>query len=478
MAHEVKRVDYTTKDYHGYREDMVDLIPKKLPEWTDRSPNDPGIVILELLAYALDKESYYNDRVANEVFLSTATQRKSVIEHCKKIGYELAWQTSAKHYQVFEIVPQPEPVIIPRGTLLGTKAGGGEDAVIFETLTDLVIPSGMTGTEKDEHGNYIYQVEIEHGQTITDEYLGDVMNADPHPTFQFTYSPILKDSIEIYVEDSTGKRLWEKVSDFIGSDQEAEHYTAEMDEYDRVAIQFGNGASGKLPKAPSSIYANYKVGGGIEGNVGANTIVDVYDSVTGFVQTFNPFGPHLVGADKESLDDAKWKGPASLKRLDRYVTLDDYEKGIMLDVKGIAKAKAINVNGDVDLYILPKDGTVPTAEMRMEILRIIEEKKVLFTKVFVKDPVYLDFDVKVNILIHDHFDRTSIKYMAENILREMYDIDNVTFGDDVQIANLYHELIAIHGVKNAILLNPTQDIETTKVTIPRIRNVEVLINGF
>lgn len=474
----VKRVDYTTKDYHGYREDMIELIPKKLPEWTDHSPNDPGIVILELLAYQLEKESYYNDRVANEVFLSTATQRKSVIEHCKKIGYELAWQTSAKHLQVFEIVPQPEPVVIPKGTLLGTKASGGEDAVIFETLEELIIPSGMTGLEKDEEGNYLYSVEVEHGQTITDEYLGDILNDDPNPEFTFTYFPVLKNSIRIFVDDGMVRREWERVADFIGSDQEAEHYVVEMDEYDRVSVQFGNGTSGKLPKAPSSIYANYKVGGGLEGNVGANTITEVYDSITGLVRTFNPFGPHLLGTEKESLEEAKWRGPASLKRLDRYVTLEDYEKGVMLDVRDIAKAKAINVNGDVELFVLPQDGERATPEMKSQILRIIEEKKVLFTKVAVRDPILLDFDIKVNILTYEHQDRNMIKYMAENVLREMFAIENVTFGDGVQIANLYRALIGIQGVRNVILVNPEKDIEVTEVTIPRLRNVEVLINGF
>lgn len=473
----VKRVDYTTKDYHGYREDMVNLISKKLPEWTDRSPNDPGIVILELLAYQLEKESYYNDRVANEVFLSTATQRKSVIEHCKKIGYELAWQTSAKHLQVFEIVPQPEPVVIPKGTLLGTRASSGEDAIIFETLEELVIPSGMTGLEKDEEGNYLYAVEVEHGQTIEQEYLGTILDSSPHPKFMLLHYPILKESIEVFVDEGNGKRVWNFVSDFIGSNQESEDYTAHMDEYDRVTIEFGNGTSGKLPKTNAKIYANYKIGGGIEGNVGANTITEVFESIPGLIQTFNPYGPHVLGADKESLEEAKWKGPASLKRLERYVTLEDYEKGIILDTNSIAKAKAVNVNGEVELYIVPKGMDKMTQQLRDEILKIIEDKKVMFTKVTVKDAIFLEFDVTVNIITHEQQNYEMIKYMAENIIRDMYEIDNVDFGHDIQIANIYHALIDIQGVKNVILLNPLQDIEVSEVTIPKVRNVSVLVNG-
>lgn len=477
MAFEMKRVDYTTKDYHGYREDMVELIPKKLPEWTDRSPNDPGIVLLELLAYQLEKESYYNDRVANEVFLSTATQRRSVINHCKLIGYELAWQTSSRHWQVFEFVPQPEDIVIPKGTLVGTPAEGGEESVIFETLEDLIIPANQTGLEKNEKEEYLYKVEVEHGQTIKNEFLGTVTTSDPKQEFSFTYSQILKDSIVVYVEDFSGKREWEMVSDFIGSTQESQHYVVEMDEYDRVVIQFGNGTSGKIPMNPSSIYADYKVGGGTIGNVGSNTITETYSAIGGLVGTFNPYGAHVLGEDKESLEDAKWKGPASLKRLDRYVTLDDYEKGILLDVGGISKAKAVNVNGAVDLYILPKDGTVPSKALKEEIQEVITAKKVIFTPVTIKDPVYVDFDLSVNILIYDNYDPDMIRYTATNVLTDLYSMENVDFGSDVKIAEIHHVLINIEGVSNALVKAPLADIETEETQIPRLRNLTVLVNG-
>ena len=70
---------------------MRALIPAKLPEWTDHSSEaDFGNVLLELFAHMGDILSYYQDRVANESFLGTARTRRSVIEHLRLIGYELA----------------------------------------------------------------------------------------------------------------------------------------------------------------------------------------------------------------------------------------------------------------------------------------------------------------------------------------------------------------------------------------------------
>ena len=58
-----KNVDYTNKDYESFRQDMIVRLQQKIPEYTDTSESDFGIVLIELLAHGLDILSYYNDRV-------------------------------------------------------------------------------------------------------------------------------------------------------------------------------------------------------------------------------------------------------------------------------------------------------------------------------------------------------------------------------------------------------------------------------
>jgi uncharacterized phage protein gp47/JayE len=472
-----KRIDYATKDYEGFKQDMLELIPQKLPEWTDRSDNDAGIVLLELLAYQLEKLSYYNDRVANEVFLSTATQRRSVINHCKLIGYELGWHKSARYQQVFEIEPQPEDTVIPSGFQVGTKSSAVEEPLIFETLEDLIIPAGATGLEKDEEGNYLYSVEIEHGQTVTDEFIGAITNSDPDQSFRLQYSPVLKESIEIEVEEPNGRYAWEMVSDFIASDQQSTHYLAEMDEYAQVFIGFGNGTSGKIPEQPARIYASYKVGGGIEGNIGANTIVEFYDSIPGLVNTFNPLGPSSLGEDMESIEMAKVNAPASLKKMERYVTLSDYEDGIKLDVPFVARAKAINNNGDVDFYLVSPQGTNLTTSQKDTVMEVVNQKKIMFTDVFIKDPTYVTVDVSVDIISYSNYDPETIKFTAKHTIEEMFEPTEVDFGKDVAIAGLHYKLMGIEGVRNINISLPVNDVPIADTEIPQLGTVTVTVNG-
>lgn len=82
-------IDYVTKDYEGFKQAMLGQIPVLLPNWTDRSESDFGVVLIELFAYVADILSYYQDRVANEAYLATATQRRSVAELLRLIDYQI-----------------------------------------------------------------------------------------------------------------------------------------------------------------------------------------------------------------------------------------------------------------------------------------------------------------------------------------------------------------------------------------------------
>src|SRR5262245_20573005 len=84
-------VDYMARDYDSLLQAMRALIPEKLPEWSDyESEADFGNVLLQLFAHMGDILSYYQDRVANESFLGTAQERRSVIQHLRLIGYRLS----------------------------------------------------------------------------------------------------------------------------------------------------------------------------------------------------------------------------------------------------------------------------------------------------------------------------------------------------------------------------------------------------
>lgn len=79
--------DYTSRDYYALREELVARVKSRVPEWTGNDPADFGIALIEAFAFMGDQLNYYVDRVANESYLATATQRQSILEIASSLGY-------------------------------------------------------------------------------------------------------------------------------------------------------------------------------------------------------------------------------------------------------------------------------------------------------------------------------------------------------------------------------------------------------
>ncbi len=56
---------------------LVQRARERLGGWTDSTVHDPGVTLLEVLAYALDQLSGYADRIAGEAHLGSARRRGS-----------------------------------------------------------------------------------------------------------------------------------------------------------------------------------------------------------------------------------------------------------------------------------------------------------------------------------------------------------------------------------------------------------------
>jgi hypothetical protein len=129
-------IDYVTKDYEGFKQGMLGLIPQLLPNWTDRTENDFGVVLIELFAYVADILSYYQDRVANEAYLSTATQRRSVVELLRLIDYMVDPGLAASALVHIDVTADVDvTALAPPGALpyrVKTTGIPGQDDRIFE----------------------------------------------------------------------------------------------------------------------------------------------------------------------------------------------------------------------------------------------------------------------------------------------------------------------------------------------------------
>ncbi len=126
-------IDYLAKDYSSFRQALLDFIPTRLPDWTERSEADIGMMLLELFAATADTLSYMQDRVANEAFLASATQRRSVAGHLDLIGYQMD-EGAAAHTWLKFTVNQTQTLASEPGLRVSNRPlRDNEPVIVFET---------------------------------------------------------------------------------------------------------------------------------------------------------------------------------------------------------------------------------------------------------------------------------------------------------------------------------------------------------
>jgi hypothetical protein len=111
--------------------------PRPLRALTARAPDDPTIAILDAWATSADVLTFYQERIINEGFLRTATERRSVLELAREIGYELSPGVAASTDLVYLLetgLGAPKRTPIPLGAKVLSVPGPNETPQTFETI--------------------------------------------------------------------------------------------------------------------------------------------------------------------------------------------------------------------------------------------------------------------------------------------------------------------------------------------------------
>ena len=113
------------------------LLREKL---TTRETDDPAIAMMDAWAVIGDVLSFYQERIANEGFLRTATERRSVLEMARTIGYELNPGLAAGTYLAFTVDDTTQmysKVTVPEGTKVQSLPSQGKLPQTFETIGEI-----------------------------------------------------------------------------------------------------------------------------------------------------------------------------------------------------------------------------------------------------------------------------------------------------------------------------------------------------
>ena len=332
-------------------EEAQRLIRQRCPKWTDLSPSDPGVVLLEVFAHLTEIMLYRLNRLPE----------KAYIEFLRLIGVQVQPPAAAVTTLAFRLSrAQNRPLEIPRGTRVSTKrSAGGSEPPVFVTAETVTIAPG--GTEA--------QVAAYHCEVIDGEQAGFGTGL-PGLVVRASRPPIvapMSDGLDLIVgvEAKAGGlgggisavqyegkafRIWREVRNFsnLGADRfvyVADRLTGTVQfapamqmKGEHPEIDAAPAALAEVPAAGSEIRLWYRRGGGASGNVTANMLTTFKDTIPG-VEVTNPI-PATGGRSAETIENALLRGPQELHSLQRAVTARDFELRALRSPGAVDRAKA------------------------------------------------------------------------------------------------------------------------------------------
>ena len=142
-------VSYRAGTWASFKESMLARLSSSdypaLAALKTRDDDDFTVAFLDATAMVLDILTFYQERLANENYLRTAGQLRSLTELSRLIGYQPASGVSASTYVAFSLraapgqAPDPTTpaITIPQGTQVQSVPAQGQLPQVFETSADI-----------------------------------------------------------------------------------------------------------------------------------------------------------------------------------------------------------------------------------------------------------------------------------------------------------------------------------------------------
>lgn len=452
------QIDTGARDFVSIRDALMRLLPDVTPEWTDLDPSDPGVLMLEAVAYIADVINYSVDRAQNESYLPTAQDRTNVVNLLKLIDYNMSMGSGSSVPMC--VITGADNVLIPANT----KVSVGTYS--FEFTQDIVLPtagvyapSSVRALVEDQLGVAVTPFDdlIAYFGESKSEVVG-TSNGQMHQTYKLNDTQIAI-STQFPIQIMVGAERYDAVRNFLDTEPTSAVFVTSVDDAGLVTVRFGNGATGKIPPNGELIVAYYRRGVGSTSNsVGSNTLKTLSPTVTGVLSVYNPVQPS-GGKDPETIYDAKQNAPLTLRALDRAVTLQDYETlAVQNPFGGVKVCRAVsNDPYDVTVYIaaegsnpMPTGVWYPTIDTGTGLLgavgRWLVSKSVVGTHLNVLPPNLVSPEVTASIRCNNNILTSECARIVRNNLRALFEDSSSSFGVGVPLSKLIQTIENSRGV--------------------------------
>lgn len=323
-------------------------------------------------------------------------------------------------------------------------------------------------------------VGIVHAEVVKDDRIG-ISDGTPGQRFALRRHPVVPSEVpfELEVNDGSGWQPWRQVEHFANSDKRDRDFRVDLfagEVQFGPAVRLADGgfrAYGAIPPKGAALRAPlYRSGGGLSGNVEKGRVRVLKSSVPYMKGVENRISA-TGGADAETIEDAKIRGPLMLRSRGRAVTAEDFEE-LAREVAAETRVRCIEAEGQVgearvrllvvqraegdDLGQVPLSDLKPSTATLARIRDHINARRLVGTRVKVQPPQYQWLSVEVGVAAQVRGPDASAA-LQRAVLRALYrlfhplnggpDGTGWPFGRPVQSHEVYAALAQLSGIDTA-----------------------------
>lgn len=266
--------------------------------------------------------------------------------------------------------------------------------------------------------------------------------------------------------NATGPR-WDARGDLLASHADDRHFVAEIDNDGRAHLRFGDGELGRQPGAGTLFQATLRIGNGVAGNVGRETITYLViregTLSADAIKPRNPL-PARGGAPAETLTEARLLAPHAFReRLARAITAGDYATLAQRNPNVQRAAGELRWTGswyEARVAIDPAETDEPRARTLSAVTAALYAYRRMGHDLEVAQALYVALDVALDICVCPSFDRGHVKAALLEVLGArvrpdgtlgLFHPDKLSVGDGVYLSAIIAAAKSVAGVETAVV---------------------------
>jgi hypothetical protein len=263
----------------------------------------------------------------------------------------------------------------------------------------------------------------------------------------------------------SGDPDWIPQPDLLGSQGNAQHFVAEVDNDGRAHLRFGDDESGEQPDAGMTFNATYRTGNGPAGNVGAEAISHVVmrEPVDGLALSVRNPMPAQGGTAPEPLAEAKLYAPHHFRSvLQRAIIADDYAAIVEREFKDTVQRAVARLQWTGSWHeVLVAVDPLAEEEASPQLLDAVSNRLHRYRRMghdlVVKSARRVPLDVEMLVCVLLNYLRGHVKAALLDLFSNrtlpdgrmgFFHPDNLTFGEGIFLSRLVALAQGVEGVES------------------------------